>query len=125
LYKSLAEISWWEALCENLGVEAAILNNLRFAQMEDEKKKRECLQAFYNQGDVCWESVVKVVMDDPFYNRVLAKRIAERYGVDLSIHNTGQYIATYIVSVYRRWSTQQPQRPGSYSCGTCDRPSKE
>ena len=84
LYKSLAEIGWWEALCENLGVEAAILNNLRYAQMKDEKKKRECLQAFYNQGDVCWESVVKVVKDDPFYNRVLAKRIAERYGVDLS-----------------------------------------
>ena len=82
LYKSLAEIGWWEALCENLGVEAAILNNLRYAQMESEEKKRRCLQAFYKQGVVCWESVVKVVMDDPFYDRSLAQRIAEKYGVD-------------------------------------------
>jgi len=83
LYKSLAEIGRWEALCENLGVKAAILNNLRFAQMEDEEKKRRCLQAFYKQGDVCWESVVEVVMDHPFYDRDLAKRIAKKYGVDL------------------------------------------
>ena len=84
LYKSLAEIGWWEALCENLGVEAAILNNLRYAQMQDDEKKRQCLQAFYKKGDVCWESVVKVVMDHPFYDRDLAKRIAKKYGVDLS-----------------------------------------
>jgi len=84
LYKSLAEIGWWEALCENLGVEAAILNSLRFAPIKDEEKKRQCLQAFYKQEDVCWESVVKVVMDHPFYDRALAKRIAKKYGVDLS-----------------------------------------
>ena len=51
--------------------------------MENEEKKRRCLQAFYKQGDVCWESVVKVVMDNPFYDRKLAKTIAEKYGVDI------------------------------------------
>jgi len=81
LYKSLAEIRRWEALCENLGVKSAILKNLRYEWMEVEEKKRRCLQTVYEQGDVGWESVVRVVMDHPFNNRGLAKRIAEKYCV--------------------------------------------
>ena len=82
LNKALAEIGWWEALCENLGVEKAVLNNLRFAGLESVEKKRRCLQAFLDQGDPCWEAVVGVVAVHPFHNRRLAKRISEDYGVD-------------------------------------------
>ena len=80
----MAEIGWWEALCENLGVEKAILSSLRFAGLEAVEKKRRCLQAFIDQGDACWETVVGVVAEHPFHNRKLANRIAEDYGVDWS-----------------------------------------
>ena len=83
LHKALAEIGNWEALCGNLRVEEAVLDGLRYAQLQHEEKKRRCLQSFYQQlGTTCWETVINVLTGYPFYNGKLAKWIAEEYGVE-------------------------------------------
>ena len=35
----------------------------------------ECLETYINLGEACWEQVVKVVADHPFYNNGLANDI--------------------------------------------------
>ena len=82
LHKALAEIGNWEALCANLGVEEAVLDGLRYAQLQHDGKKRRCLQSFYQQGTICWETVINVLTENPFYNRRLANWIAKEYGVE-------------------------------------------
>ena len=37
-----------------------------------------------NMGNACWEQVVKVVTDHPFYNLRLAKEMAATHGIDYS-----------------------------------------
>ena len=78
---AVAEIGDWESLCENLGVPKPMMNRLRFSNKQDERKKSECLQAYIDTGEACWEEVVKVVANHPFYNKRLAKKIASKYGV--------------------------------------------
>ena len=78
---AVAEIGDWESLCENLEVPQPTMNRLRFSNIQDERKKSECLQAYFKLGKACWEEVVKVVADHPFYNKRLAKDIASKYGV--------------------------------------------
>lgn len=82
LHKALAKIGNWEALCANLEVEEAILDRLRYEQLQGEQKKQRCLQAFYQQGTVCWETVIKVLIEDPFYNGKLAEWIAKKHNVE-------------------------------------------
>ena len=48
------------------------------------RKMSECLEAYINLGEACWEQVVNVVVDHPFYNTVLAKDIARDH-----IHGVG------------------------------------
>ena len=52
--------------------------------MKIERKMTECLQAYINLGEACWEQVVNVVADYPFYNTWLDKDIARDY-----IHGVG------------------------------------
>ena len=80
LGKAVAEIEDWEGLCENLGVSKAVLNT--FGNKMDTVKKRKCLEAYLNTGKACWEQVVKVVADHPFYNVRLANKIADMHGID-------------------------------------------
>lgn len=80
LERVLAEMDYWEVLCENLGVPEPVLNQLRFADIEVGVKKSRCLKAYLNTRTACWEQVVKVVADHPFHNQRLAKMIADKHG---------------------------------------------
>ena len=85
LGKAVAEIGDWETLCENLGVEKAVINALHYVIDPDNKiKKSRCLEAYLNTGRACWEQVVKVVADHPFYNAKLARSIAHTQHIDCS-----------------------------------------
>ena len=64
---AVAEIGDWESLCEKLEVPKEVMNRLRFSNKQDERKKSECLQAYFNLGEACWE-VVKVVENHPFHH---------------------------------------------------------
>ena len=85
LEKAVAEIGNWEALCGNLGVDRAILSELRYINTENTEKKRRCLQAYIDTDKACWEQVVKVVDDHPFNNARIANKIAHDY----SVHGVG------------------------------------
>ena len=85
LGKAVAEIGNWETLCENLGVEKAVINGLHYVTDPDNTiKKSRCLEAYVNTGRACWEQVVKVVADHPFYNARLARNIAHTQHIDYS-----------------------------------------
>jgi len=84
LEKAVAEIGDWEVLCENLGVPSPVLQGLRYDNIQNSMKKTRCLEAYLNTGNACWETVVEVVADVPFYNKRVAKEIADKYGVDYS-----------------------------------------
>ena len=72
-------------MCEHLGVHKAVLNGLcNIIDTDGTLKKSRCLEADLNMGDACWEQVVKVVADYPFYNFRLAKEIAATHGIDYS-----------------------------------------
>ena len=82
LGKAVAEIEDWEGLCENLGVSKAVLNTFGNKMDTDSVKKRKCLEAYLTTGKACWEQVVKVVADFPFFNVRLANKIADMHGID-------------------------------------------
>ena len=85
LEKALADIGEWEPLCENLGAPKPVVNQLRDENIDSWLKKRRCLEAYINNNkNACWETVVKVVADHPFYNRRLAEKIADENGIDYS-----------------------------------------
>ena len=82
LDKAVAEIGDWEALCEYLGVHKAVLSNLRdMINTDNTIKKHRCLEAYINTGKACWEHVVEVIADHPFYNARLAEEIANMHVV--------------------------------------------
>ena len=81
LETAVADIGNWESLCEKLEVPKPVMNTLRFSGKQDERKKSDCLQAYIDTGEACWEKVVKVVANHPFNNKRLAKDIASKYGV--------------------------------------------
>lgn len=82
----VAEIGDWEPLCGNLGVDKATLNDLRhMINTENTGKKRRCLEAYINTGKACWEKVVEVVADYPFYNARIAGQIKAQY----DLHGVG------------------------------------
>lgn len=85
LERALADIGNWEPLCENLGAPKPVVNQLRDENIDSWLKKRRCLEAYINNNkNACWETVVKVVADHPFYNRRLAEKIADENGIDYS-----------------------------------------
>ena len=84
LEKAVAEIGDWETLCENLGVPKAVISGLRFSDMQIGRKKSECLEAYLDTDNACWEQVVKVVAEFPFHNKRLARQIANKQNVDYS-----------------------------------------
>ena len=72
-------------MCEHLEVHKAVLNGRRnIIDTVETIKKSRCLEAYLNMGNSCWEQVVKVVADYPFYNLRLAKKIAATHGIDYS-----------------------------------------
>lgn len=86
LGKAMAEIGDWEALCGNLGVDRAILGDLRhMINTDNTEKKRRCLEAYINTDKACWEKVAKVVADHPFSNARIAKQIKAHY----DLHGVG------------------------------------
>lgn len=86
LEKAVAEIGNWEALCGNLGVDRAILGDLRhMINTDNTEKKRRCLEAYINTDKACWEKVAKVVADYPFSNAKIARQIKAHY----DLHSVG------------------------------------
>ena len=81
LRKAVAEIGDWKTLCENLEVPSAVISELHFSNSEIGRKKAACLEIYFNSVKACWEQVVKVVADHPFYNKRLARQIAFMHGV--------------------------------------------
>ena len=79
LEKAVAEIGDWETLCENLEVWKSVINNLRYSNKQTGRRKSECLQAYLDTDQACWEKVVMVVSEHPFNNRRLANSIANTY----------------------------------------------
>ena len=77
----LAEIGYWQSLCTNLEVPEAVINNLENEPLKNNAKKQNCLSAYFDQGKACWEKVIEVVADHPFYNKRLATQIAKKYSV--------------------------------------------
>jgi len=82
LEQAVAEIGNWETLCDYLEVPKPVLNDLRFANMENTEKKRRCLEAYIDTGKACWEKVVQVVAGHPIHKPRIAKEIAVQHGVD-------------------------------------------
>ena len=84
LYQATAEVGNWIALCSGLGgvqLESKI-DELKYTSMDVSSKKRECLKAYYNLGEVYWEDVVNIVSSYPITKVRLALKIAKEYGVD-------------------------------------------
>ena len=82
LERAVAEVGNWESLCDQLEVPKAVLNDLRFANMENIVKKNRCLEAYINTGNACWETVVRVVASHPIQNPRVAMEIAAEHGLD-------------------------------------------
>ena len=97
LEKAVAEIGDWETLCENLGVPNSVINGLRYSNKQTTRKKSDCLEAYLDTDEACWQKVVMVVAEHPFNKRRLAKRIANTYyGKDYSsIIKEGRNLAHY------------------------------
>ena len=67
------------------GVEKAVINGLHYVTDPDNTiKKSRCLEAYLNTGRACWEQVVKVLADYPFYNARLVRNIAQTQNIDYS-----------------------------------------
>ena len=91
LYQAVAEIGDWVGLCSNLGVNEAKMNELQHSSGDNEKKKRECLQAYFDTGRAYWEEVVRAISNHPISNKRLASKIVEKYQSLLAVdksHNT-------------------------------------
>ena len=87
LFVELEPIADWEMLCYKLRVSEGKMDSIKLTYHSDiAHKKKECLDAFYKQGGGCWEDVVAVVSGYPFENKRLAKEIADRHGVEYSVH---------------------------------------
>ena len=68
-----------------IGVHKAVLNGLcNVINIDVTIKKSRCLEVYLNMGNACWEQVVKVVAEYPFYNFRFAKEIADTHGIDYS-----------------------------------------
>ena len=78
----LADIGNWQSLCAHLEVPEAVLSNLVNKDLENNDRREKCLAAYFDQGEACWEKVIKVVAGYPFYKKKLAIQIAEKYGVN-------------------------------------------
>ena len=86
LFDELESIANWEMLCFKLGVSDGKMDSIKNTYHSDiTNKKKECLDAFYKLGDVCWEQVVEVVSGYPFENKRLAGKIADRRGIEYSV----------------------------------------
>ena len=80
LYQEVAVISQWDFLCSYLGVDTAIMNDLRY--LSDKDKKLQCLQAYYDSGAAYWEEVIIAINKHPIKNRRVAKIILDKYGLN-------------------------------------------
>ena len=79
LYDAVSDIGKWWGVCSNLYVNEGVMDMLEHSTDSSEKKKRDCLQAFYYSGDATWEKVVNAVAKSPINNKKLADEIARKY----------------------------------------------
>ena len=71
----------WEVLGKMLGVSDGAISLIRNEQIEAATRMTRCLDAYFREGNACWERVVQVVAGYPFNNKILAGQLARRYGV--------------------------------------------
>ena len=55
------------------------MSELRSSSEPVDTKKRECLKAYFDSGEACWETVVKALEKPPFMNGRLATKIIKNY----------------------------------------------
>ena len=79
LFDAVSDVGNWCGLCSNLYVDDGVMDRLEHSNDLPEKKKRDCLRAFYDSGDATWEQVVKGVAKSPINNKKLANEIAWKY----------------------------------------------
>ena len=72
----------WEELCGLLGVDKAIINDVKQLHRYNYEKQSACFNQFYNSGKATWENVVHAIASSPLKRVVLAKEIAWNYGIE-------------------------------------------
>ena len=55
------------------------MSELVHSNNRPDAKKRECLKAYVDSGEACWENVVKAVDNHPLMNGRLASEIKKKY----------------------------------------------
>ena len=83
-HKALAEIGNWEALCANLGVEEAVLDGLRYAQLYSMTERNSVACSHFTNKELLAgrRLYINVLTEYPFYKRRLANWIAKEYSVE-------------------------------------------
>ncbi len=77
LFTATKNIGNWKGLCQHLGVSAAVMNELRFREIQNIIKKEDCLTDYFNNHDPDWFTVVRVIASYPISNLHVACQIAE------------------------------------------------
>ena len=61
------------------------MNMLKYTESDNRVKKRECLEAYWNNGEAYWEDVVRAINSPQIMNKRVAKDIVERYKLNSDI----------------------------------------
>ena len=68
----------------NLKVDDGIMNGLINSDKGTDVKMMDCLQAYFNDGSASWTELTKAVVKYPVSNKLVAKEIAEKHGLDFN-----------------------------------------
>ena len=68
----------------NLKVDDGVMNRLINSVQGSDEKMMDCLQAYFNDGSASWTEVTKAVAKYPVNNKLVAKEIAEKHGLDFN-----------------------------------------
>ena len=79
LRQSVEKIGEWQSLCENLDLDETEMSRIKNEELRPHLKKDECLKSYVNSDKGSWEEVVIAVARYPFYDKRLAKNIAEEH----------------------------------------------
>lgn len=75
----MENIGNWEDLCKKLEVPDSVTNELRYSNEQNEIRKRRCLEIYFKSEKACWEHVIRIICDYPFYEKTLARKLANKY----------------------------------------------
>ncbi len=78
LFTATQDIGDWTTLCIYLGAGDGVMEELKFSTKQPSTKKQECLTDVFNNANLDWETVVRVVAHH-LRNLNLACDIAKKY----------------------------------------------